>query len=60
MRQFKYEYDIVQGLSKKVIDRAFTRRKAREIKKDFDEKEPNVTHRIVQHRYALQVTQNIS
>lgn len=60
MRQFKYEYDIVQGLSKKVITKAFTRRKAREIKKDFDKVEPNITHRIVQHRYALEATQNIS
>lgn len=60
MRQVKYEYDIVQGLSKKVIQRAFTRREARAIKKDFDTQEPNVTHRIVQHRYSLQVTKQIS
>ena len=54
MKTLRYEYDIISGLNQKVIlDQATTRQTARNIKRTLDQKEPQVTHRIIQRRYEL-------
>lgn len=54
-----YEYEIVGGLNQSVVlDEAPTREKARVIKRDLDSKNPQETHRIIQHCYT-KVTRQI-
>lgn len=60
MRQVHYEYDIVSGLNKsKVLKKEFTRREARQTKREMDGESPQLKHRIVQRRYVLSTEKEV-
>ncbi len=55
-----YKYDVVSGLNKrKVIETLFTRQEARNFKNEQDLLNPQVKHRIIQHRYDVANSQEI-
>lgn len=56
----RYEYDVINGLTRQVVAReASTREEARNIKRKLDNEEPRITHRIIQRRYELKESVSI-
>ena len=60
MKSVIYSYDIVQGLNQRnVIKTETTRKRARDLKRSLDATSPQQKHRIKQHRYVLEESQEI-